>query len=92
MALRRVTKKLTPADEVWHELVLNGIGGCTIREAKERIDYDEYRAWVAYLKKRGSLNGSYRLEWSAGSVSRDSGQGRGVKCEPDDFRPHVRGR
>lgn len=62
MALRRVTKKLTPADEVWHELVLNGIGGCTIREAKERIDYDEYRAWVAYLKSVAPSTGA--IAWS----------------------------
>ena len=59
----RTRKKLTPADEVWHELVLNGVGGSTIAEAKERLSYAEYRAWVAYLKdKRGSLHPGHRLE------------------------------
>lgn len=36
--------------------MLNGVGGSTIAEAKERLSYAEYRAWVAYLNKRGSLH------------------------------------
>ncbi|MBN0438188.1 hypothetical protein JTM67_37530, partial [Pseudomonas aeruginosa] len=44
-----------------------------------------------YLKKRGSLNGSYRLEWVLAQLAAIQAKVGGVKCEPDDFRPHVRG-
>ena len=82
-------EKLTPADEVWHELVLNGIGGCTIREAKERIDYDEYRAWVAYLKAwlpQRELSPGV----GAGPIGGDPGQGWRGEVRARRLPPHVR--
>lgn len=48
---------------VWHELVLNGIGGRTIEEAKFRLSYAEFRSWVAYRKKFGSLSFARHYEW-----------------------------
>ena len=56
---------LSELDEVWHELVLNGIGGCTIAEAQEHISYVEFRQWVQYRRKRGTLNMGRRIERGA---------------------------
>lgn len=47
---------------MWHELVLHGIGGATIAEAKDRLSHTEARAWAAYMNKRGPLNLGRRLE------------------------------
>lgn len=47
---------------MWHELVLNGIGGRTISEAQESISAVEFAKWVVYRQKRGSLNAGLRIE------------------------------
>lgn len=47
---------------MWHELVLHGIGGRTIAEAKERLSYAEALDWYEYIARRGSLNWGTRLE------------------------------
>jgi len=51
---------------VWHELVLNGIGGRTIAEAQESISAVEFAKWMAYRRKRGTMNLGMRVE--AGSA------------------------
>lgn len=56
-------------DELWCELVLNGIGGTTIAEAKERISYPEWLQWCAYRAKRGSLNVGQRVEYSVAMMA-----------------------
>lgn len=43
---------------------MNGIGGCTIAQAKETISYREFMMWVQYRNKRGSLNTGSRVEVS----------------------------
>lgn len=53
---------LTIEDEFWCELVLNGIGGRTVAEAKERLSYLEYLQWIRFRNKRGSLNSGFRVE------------------------------
>ena len=50
---------------MWHELVLNGIGGRTIAEAQESISAVEFMQWVMYRRKRGSLNVGLRVEAGA---------------------------
>ena len=41
---------------------MNGIGGRTIEEARERMSHAEAVDWMAYMKKRGLLNIGVRLE------------------------------
>jgi hypothetical protein len=41
---------------------LNGVGGRTIEEAKERLSYDEAIAWMEYVGLRGTLNIGMRVE------------------------------
>jgi hypothetical protein len=73
---------------VWHELVLHGIGGCTIREAKERLTYDEAMSWFAYMQKRGSLNVGQRIEAATAVLSTQVNRALGGKAEITDFMPH----
>ncbi len=54
---------------MWHELVMNGVGGCTIAEAKDRISYAEYLQWARYRNKRGSLHPGMRVEEGAALVA-----------------------
>ncbi|MBW5800059.1 phage tail assembly protein T [Halomonas elongata] len=39
-----------------------GIGGRTIAEAQQRLSYTEFRQWVAFRNKRGSLHWGMRSE------------------------------
>lgn len=50
-------------------MVLNGVGGKTIAEAKEAMTYDEAMAWYAYRKKTGPFNPASRIEWSLAQLS-----------------------
>ncbi|MGE6445041.1 phage tail assembly protein T [Pseudomonas bubulae] len=36
--------------------------GCTISEAQERLSLSEFRQWLKYRVKRGSLNWGMRIE------------------------------
>ena len=54
-----------PDDELWHELVLNGVGGKTIEEAQARMTMLEVKKWAAYRAKRGSFNIGRRVERGA---------------------------
>lgn len=47
---------------MWCELVMHGIGGRTIAEARERLSYSEFLTWLKYRRKRGSLHVGMRVE------------------------------
>lgn len=47
---------------MWHELVLHGIGGRTIAEAKRTLSWVEAQQHLAYIRRRGSLNLGTRIE------------------------------
>ena len=86
------SKKLTATDEVWHELVLHGIGGRTIAEAKTRISDHELRAWIAYRQLRGSLNTVRAIEYGAALVAFATNRASGGTAVLEDFlveRPPV---
>lgn len=76
--------------------MLNGIGGRTIAEAKERMLLREYRQWVKYRSVRGSLAPSRRLEQSLARVCHLICVAAGIKKDQDagttfsieDFMPH----
>ncbi|CAM4078264.1 Phage tail protein [Bordetella tumbae] len=48
---------------------MNGIGGCTIAEAKERLSYREFVTWRQYRAKRGGLNLGMRVERAAATIA-----------------------
>lgn len=68
---------------------MNGIGGCTIEEAKKNLSISEIAIWSEYRKRRGSLNIGRRVEQAIGSyhaayVSFKTGN----PVEPIKFMPH----
>lgn len=72
---------------------MNGIGGCTIAEAKERLSLSEFRLWVKYRDKYGGLNPMLRTEWAAALVSSVIANVNRGKYTPafkvTDFAPHL---
>ena len=56
------SKKVGSAEELLCELVLNGIGGCTIAEAKRNLSAEEVQIWAEYRRRRGTLHLGLRLE------------------------------
>lgn len=67
----------------------HGIGGCTVEEAKERISYDEYLSWCAYIRKRGSLNLGMRIEAGSALVALMVNNANGGNAKMNDFMPHA---
>lgn len=54
---------------MWHELVLNGVGGRTVAEAQQRMSYTEFCRWLAYRRQRGSFNPGLRADRAAGLLA-----------------------
>lgn len=73
---------------MWHELVLHGVGGRTIAEAKERMSYAEALDWMAYIQKRGSLNVGMRIEAAVAVLATQVNRALGGKAEMTDFMPY----
>lgn len=72
-----------------HELVLNGIGGSTIAEAKASISFAEVLAWSAYRDKHGSLNPMKRQEEMCAIVALQVNRLRGGEADLIDFMPNA---
>jgi hypothetical protein len=76
---------------VWHELVLNGVGGRTIAEAKENMSFSEAVDWFAYLHSRGSVHLGRRVEAAAALIVTTYLRAKGAKnVEMSTFMPHER--
>ncbi|MHB0844758.1 phage tail assembly protein T [Stutzerimonas nitrititolerans] len=45
--------------------MLNGIGGRTIAEARQRLSYSEFMSWVRFRNRRGTLHQGMRIDRSA---------------------------
>lgn len=74
--------------------MLNGIGGRTIAEARERMTWDEFQMWASYRAKRGSLNQGMRVETAVARLcalyanfKRQSPDSSRFHLE--DFAPHM---
>lgn len=59
--------------------MLNGIGGRTIREAKNNLTEAESREWYRYFQKRGSLNVSRHLEFGFALLAQYICKSGGIK-------------
>lgn len=68
--------------------MLNGVGGRTIAEAKERMTYQEALAWGRYIDRYGSLHTGRRLEASSAMVALQTHRLGGGLAEVLDFMPH----
>ena len=67
---------------------MNGIGGQTVAEAKERMTYSEALLWSAFIKKRGTIHIGMRLENSTAVLAFLINRAVGGKAEMSDFMPH----
>jgi hypothetical protein len=74
---------------VWHELVLAGIGGATVAEAKQRLQYVEFLDWLTYRRMRGSLNMGSRMESGFALIASLISSACGGNAKPVDFMPHA---
>lgn len=71
-------------------MVLAGIGGRTIAEAKAAITVSEAAVWMAYRQRRGSLNVGLRLEENTAHLLATLNNMVGKeKVSADRFMPHV---
>lgn len=80
---------------MWHELVLCGVGGHTIAQAKRNLSWQEAMQWKAYMGRRGTLNVGLRNEalianvamliTSAAKLTKQDGSA----FSASDFMPHV---
>ena len=84
---------MTDIDEIWHELVLCGIGGKTIEEAQNNISYEEFTSWIAYRNRRGSLHVGMRVENSMALIAQMIANRYRSENTPAytiyDFAPHL---
>lgn len=65
--------------------MLNGIGGRTIAEAKQRMSYVEFLSWAAYIRQRGTLNQGMRNEFLMARLSTQVHAAVGGKPKFDDY-------
>lgn len=70
---------------MWHDLVLHGIGGRTVAEAKLRMSYDEYLSWCEFMRRRGTLHEGMRMEYLVGRLTWIVSQALGGKGEFSEF-------
>lgn len=80
---------MSATDELWHELVLAGVGGRTVAEARERMQYTEFLDWLAYRRMRGSLSMPNRLESGFALIASLISRACGGNASPADFMPHM---
>jgi hypothetical protein len=73
---------------VWHELVLHGIGGRSIEEAKDTLSHDEASAWFEYIRRRGSLNAGLRIEIGFAMLAQAMFALHGKSKKIEDFMPN----
>lgn len=69
-----------------------GIGGRTIAEAKQNLEYSEFCDWLRYRNKRGTLNAGFRTELGTGQIATliaNALGGKGKSSMLQDFAPHV---
>jgi hypothetical protein len=76
-------------------LVLNGIGGRTVEEAKFNLSHVEFLDWVTYANSKGTLNLGLRVEYGLAMVCYLLTRGFKIKKESgasfqvQDFLPHI---
>lgn len=80
---------MSATDEVWHELVLAGVGGRTVAEAKECLQYAEFLDWLTYRRMRGSLSMNNRMESGFALIASLISRACGGTASQSDFMPHA---
>lgn len=69
--------------------MLAGIGGRTVAEAKENLQYAEFLDWLTYRRMRGSLNMANRMESGFALIASLISRACGGNAKQIDFMPHA---
>lgn len=69
--------------------MLAGIGGRTVAEAKENLQYAEFLDWLTYRRMRGSLNMGNRMESGFALIASLISRACGGNANQIDFMPHA---
>ena len=69
--------------------MLAGIGGSTVAEAKERLQYAEWLDWLTYRRMRGSLHMGTRTESGFALIASLISRACGGHASQMDFMPHA---
>lgn len=72
---------------MWHEIVLHGIGGKTVAEAKANLSYTEAQRWFAFFQQRGGISHTDRL---LATIATQINRLTGGKAEIGDFLPSLK--
>lgn len=80
---------------MWHELVLNGVGGATVEEAQWSMSHAEALNWMGFIQRRGTLNLGLRMEagfallaWLLCKGFKIKKEG-GASFKLEEFAPHL---
>lgn len=70
-------------------MVLNGVGGHTLAELRQKLSYAELLSWAAYRDKHGSLNPMQRQEQMGAIIALQVNRLSGGEAMLIDFMPHA---
>lgn len=74
---------------MWHQLVLHGIGGASVEQAKKNLSAEEYLQWCGYIERRGSLDWGVKLEVGFAMIALIISRATGNKdSRLEDFMPN----
>ena len=69
-------------------MVLNGVGGRTVAEAKEAVTHEESLLWQAFMQRRGSLHLGMRLESGFALLAHMVNRALGGHASIEDYMLH----
>lgn len=69
--------------------MLAGVGGRTVSEAKETLQYAEFLDWLTYRRMRGSLHMGTRMESGFALLASLISRACGGDASQLDFMPHA---
>ena len=72
---------------MWHELVLCGIGGKTVAEAKANLSNKEAQEWILFAQQRGGLSHTDRL---LATIATQINRLTGGEADIGDFLPPLK--
>lgn len=70
-----------------YDLVLHGVGGSTVEEARATLTHDEFVGWCSYMRKRGTVDLGARMDAGFAMLAHVICAVNGRKTKVSDFMP-----
>lgn len=70
-----------------YDLVLHGVGGSTVEEARATMTHDEFVGWCSYMRKRGTVDLAARMDAGFAMLAHVMCAVNGRKTKVSDFMP-----